>query len=69
MQRRCACLALRRAGKQLAELALKQRVSQGLPFMRGLFDKHQQHVAATAPAADVPPAQRPFPWESDTPAV
>lgn len=60
-------VALCRAGKQLAELALKQRVSQGLPFMRGIFDKHQQHMAAAVPATDVPPAQRPFPWEKSFP--
>ncbi len=42
---------------------MKQHVSQGLPFMKGLFKSQDQKQAAKTPATDPPPAQRPFPWE------
>ena len=54
---------VRRAGKQLAEMALKHHMSQGLPFMKGMFEKRDKQQKAAAPSADIPPAARPFPWE------
>ena len=42
---------------------MKQHVSQGLPFMKGLFRSQDQKQATKDPATVVPPAQRPFPWE------
>ena len=53
-----------RAGKQLTELVMKQHVSQGLPFMKGLFKHQDNQKAAQDPSTVPPPAQRPFPWET-----
>ena len=57
------CIYGCRAGKQLTELVMKQHVSQGLPFMKGLFKSQDQKQASRKPAVVPPPAQRPFPWE------
>ena len=53
-----------RAGKQLTELVMKQHVSQGLPFMKGLFKNQDKQKAAHDPSSVPPPAQRPFPREA-----
>lgn len=55
-----------RAGKQLTELVMKQHVTQGLPFMKGLFNNQEQKQAARDPSSVPPPAQRPFPWEKSS---
>ncbi|EIE22084.1 hypothetical protein COCSUDRAFT_43058 [Coccomyxa subellipsoidea C-169] len=54
-----------RAGKRLGEMVVKQRVTNGLPFMRGIFQQQEQKNKGGRTDAEppVPPAQRPFPWE------
>jgi hypothetical protein len=54
-----------RAGKRLGEMVVKQRVSNGLPFMRGFFQQQEQKSKSAGRDSEppAPPAQRPFPWE------